>query len=135
MSGYTNPYVLLTFDELGDDVSILMRNPQLLPPREITPRDVPTDDKGQPIDSDELQTAMYEVFARLIVAWKVYDASAAAPLDVGEDPDPVALFGSLGEGGAQPRIKDITVENIARLPMRIISRLMDTVNASVAPSQ
>lgn len=133
MSGYTEPYVLLRFEELGDDVSVLMRNPQLLPPREITPRDVHLDDKGQPVDADDAQTAMYEVFARLIVAWKVYDASQSTPLEISEDADPIALFESLGTGDSQPRIGAINVENIARLPMRIISRLMDTVNASVSP--
>ncbi|MGW2861955.1 hypothetical protein [Streptomyces sp. NPDC001205] len=133
MPGYTEPYVLLRFDDLGDDVSVLIRNPQLLPPREITPRDVPLDDKGQPVDTDDAQTAMYEIFARLIVAWKVYDASQSSPLEVGDDADPVALFQSLGTADPQPRIGPVNVENIAKLPMRIISSLMDTVNASVSP--
>ncbi|GHB55430.1 hypothetical protein GCM10010331_49070 [Streptomyces xanthochromogenes] len=133
MPGYTSPYVLMQFPDLGDDVSVLMRNPQLLPPREITPRDVPTDDKGQPLDPDDAQKVMYEVFARLIVAWKVYDASQTPPLEISEDADPVALFESLGSGDAQPRIGPINVDNVARLPMRIISRMMDEVNATVSP--
>jgi hypothetical protein len=131
--GYSNPYVLLEFPDLGDDVSVLMRNPQLLAPAEITPEDVPVDDKGQPLDSQDAQKAMYKVFGRVIVAWKVYDAALQMPLDVGEDADPVALFKSLGEGNEQPRIGAITEENIARLPMRIINRIMEEIGHVADP--
>ncbi|MEU8552325.1 hypothetical protein AB0C81_36065 [Streptomyces roseoverticillatus] len=68
MPGYTNPYVLLQFPDLGDDVSVLMRNPQLLPPRDITPEDVPLDANGQLSDPQAAQEAMYRVFARAVRA-------------------------------------------------------------------
>lgn len=135
MSGYNNPYVILQFPELGDDVSVLMRNPQLLPPREVTPKDVPLDDRGQPVDPQQAQEAMYEVFARVIVAWKVYDASQATPLDLGDDVDPVVLFASLGASPTpQPRLTAITAENVGRMPMRIINRVMEEI-ARVADPQ
>lgn len=131
--GYTNPYVLLQFPELGDDVSILMKNPQLLPPTEITPEDVPLDDKGQPLDPQAANEAMYSVFARIIVAWKVYEAFGGgdAP-DIAEDADPVALFESLEVGGQQ-RLGAITVESIGRLPMVIIKRIMGELERVVDP--
>jgi hypothetical protein len=133
MSGYSQPYVLLQFPELGDDCSILMKNPQLLPPKEITPEDVPLDDKGQPVDPQAANEAMYAVFARIIVAWKVYEAfSGGDTPDVPEDADPVALFQSLG-GGDQPRLGAITVENIGRLPMVIIKRVMEELGRVVDP--
>jgi hypothetical protein len=123
MAGYTSPYVLLPFPDLGDDVSVLIRNPQLLPPSELTPEDVQLDERGQPVDPQAANMAMYKVFARLIVAWKVYDASELiTPVEVSEDADPVALFESL-ETTAQPRLGAISAENIARLPMRIINRI------------
>ncbi|MCT9092842.1 hypothetical protein N4G70_28815 [Streptomyces sp. ASQP_92] len=123
MAGYTSPYVLLPFPDLGDDVSVLIRNPQLLPPSELTPEDVQLDDRGQPVDPQAANMAMYKVFARLIVAWKVYDASELiTPVEIAEDADPVTLFESL-ETTAQPRLGAISPENIARLPMRIINRI------------
>jgi hypothetical protein len=123
MAGYTSPYVLLPFPDLGDDVSVLIRNPQLLPPSELTPEDVQLDERGQPVDPQAANMAMYKVFARLIVAWKVYDASELiTPVEVSEDADPVALFESL-ETTAQPRLGAISAENIARLPLRIINRI------------
>ncbi|MFE2969919.1 hypothetical protein ACFXKC_40880 [Streptomyces sp. NPDC059340] len=134
MSGYTNPYVLLTFPELGDDVSVLMRNPQLLPPKEITPEDVAVDDKGQPLDPQAANEAMYKVFARVIVAWKVYDAGNS-PVEIAQDADPVALFEALDGGSPvdQPRIGAITPENIERLPMRIINRIMEEISRVADP--
>ena len=132
MSGYANPFVLLQFPELGDDVSVLMRNPQLLPPKEITPEDVAVDDKGQPVDANEAQEAMYKVFARVIVAWKVYDAGSS-PINIPEDADPVALFEQLDGGGTQPRIGAITVENMHRLPMRVINRVMEEIGRVADP--
>lgn len=134
MAGYNNPYVLLQFPELGDDVSVLMRNPQLLPPSEVTPKDVPLDDRGQPLDPQQAQEAMYEVFARVIVAWKVYDASEPAALELGDDVDPVALFESLGAvQDPQPRLGPVTVENIGRMPLRIINRVMEEISRVADP--
>jgi len=134
VSGYSNPYVLLQFPELGDDVSVLMRNPQLLPPSEVTPKDVPLDERGQPLDPQQAQESMYEVFARVIVAWKVYDASESAPIEAGEEVDPVALFESLNAVGApQPRLGAITSDNVGRMPMRIINRVMEEISRVADP--
>ncbi|GAA3267699.1 hypothetical protein [Streptomyces lavendulae] len=134
MAGYTNPFVLLTFPELGDDVSVLMRNPQLLAPSEISPRDVPLDDRGQPLDQADAQRAMYEVFERLIVAWKVYDGAATTSLELGDDADPVALYESLNAApDAQPRLGSITVDNIGRAPLRIINRIGEELGRVADP--
>jgi hypothetical protein len=134
MAGYSNPYSLLTFPELGEDVSVLIRNPQLLAPAEITPKDVPLDERGQPLDPQEAQNAMYEVFARLIVAWKVYDGSQAPNLELGEDADPVALYESLNSApDGQPRLGAITVDNIARMPLRIINRIGEELGRVADP--
>jgi hypothetical protein len=133
MSGYTNPYVLLQFPDLGDDVSVLMKNPQLLPPSEIQPEDVPTDDNGEPVDQKQAQEAMYKVMARLIVAWKVYEAFAPdATLDIDPEADPAALFASLG-AGEQERLGSITVDNIARLPLAILNRIGEEVGRVADP--
>lgn len=134
MSGYSNPYSLLTFPELGEDVSVLIRNPQLLAPAEVTPRDVALDEQGRPLDPQEAQNAMYEVFARIIVAWKVYDGSVSPALELGENPDPVALFESLNSTpAAQPRLAAVTVDNIARMPLRIINRIGEELGRVADP--
>ena len=134
MAGYNNPYVILQFPELGDDVSVLMRNPQLLPPAEITPEDVPMNEHGQPQDPRQAQDAMYKVFARIIVAWRVYDASEAPPLELSEGADPVALYESLNAGhNPQPRLGEINVENIGRMPLRIINRVMEEISRVADP--
>lgn len=134
MAGYSTPYVLLQFPELGDDVSVLMRNPQLLAPSEITPRDVPLDDRGQPLDPQDAQRAMYEVFERIIVAWKVYDGAAAPTLELGVDADPVALYESLNAvQDAQPRLGAITVDNISRAPLRIINKIGEELGRVADP--
>jgi len=131
MAGYANPYILRPYPELGDRVSVLLRNPQLLPPSVITPRDVPMDDKGQPVDSADAQMAMYEVMARVIVKWRVFDGSTAAPdvPDLDLDIDADALAEQIEALGAteQPPLGDITADNVARLPMAIISDLMDVI--------
>jgi hypothetical protein len=134
MAGYNNPYVLLQFPELGDDVSVLIRNPQLLAPAEVTPKDVPLDERGQPLDQQEAQNAMYEVFGRIIVAWKVYDGSVAAGPELTEDADPVALYESLNTApDAQPRLGPITIDNIARMPLRIINRIGEELGRVADP--
>lgn len=133
MSGYTNPYVLLQFPDLGDDVSVLMKNPQLLPPSEIQPEDVPTDDKGQPLDPAAANQAMYKVMARIILAWKVYEAfSSDAALVIDPDADPAELFATLG-AGEQKRLGSVTPENVGRLPLAIINRIGEEVGRVADP--
>ncbi|MDX3243661.1 hypothetical protein [Streptomyces sp. ME18-1-4] len=133
MSGYTNPYVLLQFPELGDDVSVLMKNPQLLPPSEITPEDVPTGEDGQPTDPQAANEAMYKVMARIILAWKVYEAFAPGDsLDIDPEADPADLFASL-DGGAQTRLGKVTPENVARLPLAIINRVGEEIGRVADP--
>ncbi|MFG2412270.1 hypothetical protein [Streptomyces goshikiensis] len=135
MAGYSNPYILLQFPELGDDVSVLMRNPQLLAPSEVTPRDVLLDDRGQPVDQQDAQIAMYEVFERVIVAWKVYDGAVASALELAEDADPVALYESLNAvQEAQPRLGAVTVDNISRMPLRIVNKIGEELGRVADPS-
>lgn len=133
MSGYTNPYVLLTFPELGDDVSVLMKNPQLLPPDALTPEDVAMDDDGRPVDNQAANEAGYKMMAGIIVAWKVYEAfSPADTLDIDPDADPAALFESLSSG-VPVRIGKVTPENVGRLPMVVLKRVMEEISRVVDP--
>lgn len=132
MSGYTNPYVLLEFPNLGDDVSVLIRNPQLMPPAQLQPRDVPLDENGQPVDQEQARQASYEVMQRLIVAWKVYEAFGGEA-EVAEDADPAELLEQLTAAGEPKRLGAITTENIGRLPLAILNRIGEEVGRVADP--
>lgn len=130
---YTNPYVLLEFPELGDDVSVLIRNPQLMPPDALSPEDVPLDDKGMPVNPQDGLNASYKVMAGLIVAWKVYEIfNPADGLDIDIDEDPADILARLG-AGTQQRLGKVTPEAVGRLPMSIITRIMDEVQRVTNP--
>lgn len=135
MSGYTNRVILLQFPDLGDRVSVLLRNPRLLPPSELTPEDVQVDANGQPLDPQAANVAMYKVMANLIVAWHVYDASAAgAAASIDLDADNLDEQLQALEGADQVRLIDITPENVAKLPMSIINRIGEEIGRVADPS-
>jgi hypothetical protein len=131
MSGYANPFVLLPFPELGDDVSVLLKNPQLQPPAAITPEDVPVDEHGQPLDPQAANEAMYKVMARLIVSWKVYEAPGV-DIQIDPDADPADVLAALGTGEPR-RLGAVTPENIAKLPLAIINRIGEEVGRVADP--
>ncbi|WP_438489582.1 hypothetical protein [Streptomyces sp. S186] len=135
MSGYTNRVILLQFPELGDKVSVLLRNPRLLPPAELTPEDVPVDANGQPLDPQAANVAMYKVMANLIAAWHVYDATATADtVHIDLDADDLDAQLQALEGADQVRLVDITAENVARLPMAIINRIGEEIGRVADPT-
>ena len=134
MSGYTNRVILLQFPELGDKVSVLLRNPRLLPPSEITPEDVAVDDKGQPLDPQAANQAMYKVMARLIVAWHVYDAStASSEASIDLDADNLDEQLDAFEAADQIRLTEITADNVAKLPMAIINKIGEEIGRVADP--
>jgi len=130
--GYNEPYVLLPFPDLGADCSVLLKNPQLLAPSEITPEDVPLDDKGQPVDPQGANEAMYKVMAKIIVAWKVYEAFAADLPQVDPDADPADVLATL-QAMEQRRIGAVTPENVGRLPLAIINRIGEEIGRVADP--
>jgi hypothetical protein len=133
VTGYATPYVMLQFPELGDDCSVLMRNPQLLPPSEITPEDVPLDEQGQPIDPQAANESMYKVMARIIVAWRMYEAFPSDLPPVDPDADPADVLATL-EGLEQRRMGAVTAENVGRLPMEAIKRIMGEISRVADPT-
>jgi hypothetical protein len=133
VTGYTSPYILIPFPELGDDCSVLLKNPQLLPPSEITPEDVPLDDKGQPLDPQAANQSMYKVMARIIVAWKVYEAFTTDLPPVDPDADPSTVMKTL-EALEQRRLGAVTAENVGRLPMVIIQRIGEEIGRVANPT-
>lgn len=132
MAGYANPYVLLQFPDLAEDCSVLMRNPQLLAPAEITPEDVAVGEDGKPVDPAAANEAMYKVMARVIVAWKVYEPFSGDMPAVDPDADPADILAAL-EQVEQRRIGEVTAENVGRLPMAIINRIMEEISRVADP--
>lgn len=134
-AGYTNRYILLPFPELGERVSVLLHNPRLLPPSEMTPRDTPVGPDGQALDSQAAQEAGYEVFARVIAAWHVYDASSAnGAVEIDMDADDIDTQLKALEGADQARLGAITPENVARLPLVIIKAISEQLEKVADPS-
>lgn len=130
---YAEPYKLLTFPDLGDDVSVLIKNPQLLPPDMLSPEDVPLNDKGEPLNPKDGLAASFKLLAGLIVAWKVYEVfDPSDALDVDAADDPADILARLGEG-TQQRFGKVTPEAVGRLPMSIITKIMEEVQRVTNP--
>lgn len=92
-----------------------LRNPQTVPFDALQPREVPRDAQGNAISQAEANMAMYEVYASLIAAWHVYDATV--------------------EDANQPELPfPATGELFAKLPLEIQSKIADEVNARRNPT-
>lgn len=78
MAGYKDRVVTLEFDEDEDGgrVYIALRNPRKVPGTEMALRQVPRDSEGNAIDQLDEAMAIFEVYAKLIVGWRVYDATS-----------------------------------------------------------
>lgn len=120
--GYANRVVTLDFKELSEDwetdpIRVTIRNPRLVPPNDLRPKGIDSEDE------DEVMQASFEAIARLIVGWHVYDASAPIELD------------SDGQAtGDQPLLPlPATAELVAKLPLEIINRLGEEVQQASNP--
>jgi hypothetical protein len=80
---------------------------------------------------------MYEVFARIIVAWKVYDGVPRRRPAWVKMRTAVALAESLNcwRRLTPSRARRITVDNVARMPLRIINRIGEEIGRVADPSR
>ena len=124
MAGYANRLITLDFPDLSEDqetdpIRVTIRNPRLMPPDELRPKGIDSENE------DEMMAATYQVMAKLVVGWRVYDASA--PIEVDENGDVV-------EGVDQPRLGlPATAETVAKLPMEIINRIGAEIREAADP--
>ncbi|WBP89539.1 hypothetical protein [Kitasatospora cathayae] len=134
MSGYRNRFILLEFPEVGDDASILLRNPRLVPPDLLEPEAVAVDANGEPLDREAARQSMHKVLAGLIVAWRgMYDATIVdLPADLPADGDLAALMARLEESGQQP-LGAPSPETVARLPIGVVNRLAEEIGNAANP--
>lgn len=113
MAGYANRLITLTFDELSEDpendpIRVTIRNPRLMPPDELR-----ASGGVDESDEDAVMAATYTMMAKMVVGWRVYDASA--PFDIDENGELV---------GDQPLLDmPATPEKVAKLPLEIINRI------------
>lgn len=124
--GYANRLVHLDFTqelaEDGDTVWITIRNPKLLTAGELRPRDVAMMPDGvTPVNMADAESAMYETLSKLIVGWRMYDAS-----DIGLDES--------GYPVAQDTLPvPATPELVAKLPAIVVKRLSEEITNAVNP--
>jgi hypothetical protein len=110
LAGYKDRVVTLEFDpdEDGGRVYVALRNPRKVPVTELQVRPVARDETGNALDPFDEAAAAFEVYAKLIVGWRVYDATSIA-----ED---------------QPLLDSpATAELVAKLPIDIQERLSEEV--------
>lgn len=116
--GYANRVLRIDFPDLtepGDTpIHLVIKNPRVMPPSEITPGDVPTGPDGQPDEQAAMQE-MYRIISRLVKAWHVYDAT-----DDGDDQARLPL--------------PATPELVARLPLEIVNAVATKIQEVSNPS-
>ena len=128
MPGYANRVITLQFPELTDDddlpdrpVQVVLRNPRLMPPGELTPEHVETDENGVPKDVEAAKYANNKIIAKLIIGWRAFDAS-----DIRVDDDGNEL-------PQEPLPLPATPELVAKLPLAIFKRLSQEVTNAFDP--
>jgi hypothetical protein len=124
-SGYANRVIKIDFPSLSSDwdtdpVWVIIRNPRLLPAREITAiTDMAGayDENGKILDRALAEAATDKMIARLVIAARVYDATAVPQYD--------PLTGEVVSGAEQPLMPPAPwePETAARLPLVIRMRV------------
>jgi hypothetical protein len=125
LPGYSNRIIHIPFPDLSDSdddaIWLSIRNPQYMSPGELQPKDVPLgpDGKADPVATME---AMYEVYSRLIVGWRVYDATT-----IQVDPETGA------ELDMQRLGSPATPVLVGKLPMVILNELAKVIKDAIDP--
>lgn len=132
MAGYADPVTTLRFDHLvadpvNDPIWVALRNPKLMPPDALRPRDIPLDAEGRPINQAAALDAMYEIIAGLVMAWRAYDA-ADITIDAAGNALPMTLLPDVS------RSVPATPELVKRLPMEIINTIAEKIKEAANPS-
>lgn len=127
MSGYGNPVIHIPFpgatdDDEKDPVWVAIRNPKHMSPGDMTPKQVALDADGKPVDNEAAMMAMYVVYARMILGWRVYDPSSITMDPENGTVSPMQLMSN-----------PATPEKVAKLPIFIQTRLSEVIKEAVNP--
>jgi hypothetical protein len=107
----------------SEKIWVTLRNPRLVPPATMIPRTVPTNPDGTPTNPEDQSNAMFEIFARLILGWRCYDA------------DDIAINPETGEELPQSLLpQEITVDNVKKLPAAIVNKIAETIQEGANPN-
>ncbi len=110
---YLNRTIRLEFPELGPDVWVAIHNPMLMPSSRLqSDIDIALDANGRPVDSKQAVDASFDIAAKLIASWNVYD-----PFD--ETDTPLEL--------------PATIEKLRLLPMSITLKISEIVGKALNP--
>jgi hypothetical protein len=133
LSGYANKVIKLDFAELSEDpaadpIWVIIRNPRLMPQKELTSGadSGAYDDNGKIIDRAKAEIATDRLIAKLAVAARVYDATAEASYD--------PLTGEpLGDGGQDllpptPWPPEVAAKLPAAIRLRIAEEFAEALN-------
>lgn len=139
MSGYAGQAIRLPFDSLSEDpaadpIWVVIKNPKLQPPQALRPTDpaaYDTGDDGKMKDADRASEAGREMAARLVIAWRAYDATTSPEFDAltGEQVAGTGqklLAAPAGGNGAHP-------DQFAKLPQVIQMAIMEKIAEAVNP--
>lgn len=131
MGGYSTPVITLRFDHLvddpaGDPIWVALRNPKIMPPDALRPRELAVDAEGKPINEGDALAAMYEIIAGLVMGWRAYD-STALDIDAAGNVMPMALLPEVSK--SQPATPDM----VKKLPMEIINTIAEQIKQAANP--
>lgn len=134
---YANRVIRIPFDDLTDDkqndpVWVIIRNPRLMPAKEITSvsdNSGAYDENGKIIDRAKAEEATDKLIAKLVVAARVYDATAMPEYD--------PLTGELVGNGEQPLLPPTPwgPETAAKLPLQIRVRIAEEFTSAQNPQK
>lgn len=87
MAGFANRVRTLTFPELTEEgepiLFVAVRDPKTMPPKLLMPPDIARGPDGQPLVPEEAEQRSREILARMVIRWRMYDASDFAVDDEG----------------------------------------------------
>lgn len=136
MAGYAQQIINVPFHELSDDgdlVWVVIRNPRLQTIDSMAPDEVELDESGtKPKDPKQALAAMYANIAKLVVAWRVYDATADVEVTVDEQTGE-ARIADAPLLPAVNRQNPATPEMVRRLPAEITNRIGKIMLEAVNP--
>jgi hypothetical protein len=138
MSGYANRVIKLTFDlsedPASDPIWVVIRNPKLLPPqmfRNSGAAELEVDDAGKPKDANAAADTGAAMAGKLVIAWRVYDATTSPEYDPNTGDEVPGTGQELlpapsGGNGVAPEL-------YAKLPSEIQIKIMQTIAEAINP--
>lgn len=124
LDGNGNPIVDATGKPVyAEKIWVTLKNPSRVPPATMIPRTVATRDDGTPLNPEDQNDAMFEIFARLILGWRCYDA------------DDFSINPETGEALPQRLLPvEVTVDNVKKLPALIVNKIAETIQQGANPN-